>query len=113
MHLLVESEDSPLDVRSLAAWLAERDDLKPVSVAVVGAAAGDDMGVVDEVVRVVFAPGGLAVAVASALGAWAVTRSARTRIRVRAGDKEVEVEAPSSRKAEDIAGAVLRGISAE
>jgi hypothetical protein len=109
----VESDDAS-GVPLLRGWLA---DDAPCRRSLVGIASpggpDDEMGVGSEIVRLVFEPGGVLVNAAAAVGAaasaWLASRPRRrVRLRVRAGDREVLVEAPNGDEAEQIARAILR-----
>lgn len=110
VDLVVDSDDSGTDCRSLLSWLVEDSSTREIEVRLASAAAGEDMGFAGEFVRILLEPGGPVVAVASAVGGWLVSRSGRARLRIRRGDNEVEIEAPKVRDVERIEEAIRRGL---
>ncbi|MEV6345520.1 hypothetical protein [Actinoplanes sp. NPDC051851] len=103
MEISLGGDDSDHCLNDLRRWVRADDDLAAVRwrVLTTAPAPGEMSGGAATGLVATFLQPELAVALVSALGGWAAARVAarRTRIRVRIGDHEVEVEGPGSRSA--------------
>jgi hypothetical protein len=112
LHLEVLDDESGTDIHDLLAWLRADDDVdsgRLVEV-VVPAEEGDMAGggilaAVETVVETVVAEREMIVAVIGAVGGWLSARAAsrRTRIKVRCGKNEVEIDTAQLDDADEIA----------
>ncbi|GIF38988.1 hypothetical protein Axi01nite_32990 [Actinoplanes xinjiangensis] len=107
VEIILEGDDSDGALTELRKWLRSDEDLIGVRVDPVGAAARPDQmsgGLVEALVATVTDPGLLA-ALFAGVGGWAAARAStrRTRIRVKIGDREVEMEGPALRDPEGVA----------
>ncbi|MEV0900662.1 hypothetical protein [Actinoplanes sp. NPDC049802] len=107
VEIVLKGDESGESYNELRKWLRGDEDLAGVRVdAVTAAPAPGRMagGAVEALIATVADPGLLG-ALFGALGGWAAARAStrRTRIRVRVGEREVEVEGPALRDPEDVA----------
>ncbi|MFD7630745.1 hypothetical protein ACFV7Q_32785 [Streptomyces sp. NPDC059851] len=97
------------ELRRLERWLRADDDLGAVAIAPEQAPVQDgDMGPVLDALQLVLEPQGLLTAVAASLGTWASTRRRNVRIRVRSGEKEVEIDASRLNDPDEVALRITR-----
>ncbi|MEU8775759.1 hypothetical protein [Streptomyces sp. NPDC048606] len=99
------------ELRRLEHWLRQDGRLRGVSVTGRPAPLRDgDMGPVLEALQLVLEPQGLLTAVAASLGTWAGVRRRQVRVRVRSGEKEVEIDASRLDAPEDVALRIVRAL---
>lgn len=97
------------ELRRLEQWLREDEDLRKVTITAQNAAMErGDMGPVLDALQVLLEPQGVLTALAASVGTWAGVRRRSVRIRVRSGEKEVEIDASRLRDPDDIATRILR-----
>ncbi|MFE9633569.1 hypothetical protein [Streptomyces sp. NPDC006463] len=109
----VESDPTGADIRSLADWLARDADVREAKATVTvleSEQRPDEMGPLADAVQVLLEPDGVLVAVVTAVGVWLESRGRRTRIRVRQGDTEVEIDSADVDDPEAVAESILREI---
>jgi hypothetical protein len=104
----LDGDEAGDDLRRLEQWLRD-DDLHGVKVNVVDSAAEPgDMGPVPELIQLLLEPQGVMTAVAASIGTWAGMRRRNVRVRVRSGDKEVEIDASRIEDPEEVASRIAR-----
>lgn len=97
------------ELRRLQQWLCKDEDLRHVSITAKQAPVQNgDMGPVLEALQLLLEPQGVLAAVAASLGTWASTRRKNVRIRVRSGDKEVEIDVSRLCDPDDVAIRIVR-----
>ncbi|KOU15176.1 hypothetical protein ADK52_36150 [Streptomyces sp. WM6372] len=97
------------EVRRLEQWLRQDQDLGQVTITALAAPAGEgDMGPVTEALQLLLEPRGVLTAVAASLGTWAGVRRRQVHIRVRSGEKEVEIDASRLQDPDEVAVRILR-----
>jgi hypothetical protein len=115
MELTVRVEDDPTgeSVRSLADWLSKDADVREANATVTvleSQQRADEMGPLADTVQLLLEPDGVLVSVLTVVGVWLESRGRRTRIRVRRGDTEVEIDTAEVTDPEAIADIVVREI---
>lgn len=105
----LNGDEAAYELRQLEKWLRDDDDLRGAMIS--GRSAPTeigDMGPVLEALQVLLEPQGVLAALAASVGTWAGVRRRSVRIRVRSGEKEVEIDASKLRDPDDIASRILR-----
>jgi membrane-associated two-gene conflict system component 1 (EACC1) len=115
VEIVLAGDDPDAALRDLRAWLRDDEELAGVRVEPVTAAAGPGEmsgGLVEALVATVADPGLLG-ALFAGLGGWAAARAStrRTRIRVKVGDREVELEGPQLKDPEGVVRRLTSGLS--
>lgn len=98
MHLEIRivHDEAGDDLRALARWLRRDDDLKAVTIEESESAGPpDEMGPFTDFVRLVGEPEVIA-AVIGGVTTWVTTRSRTVKVRLKKGNREVEVEGSSA-----------------
>lgn len=102
------------ELRRLEQWLRRDEGLRRVTITAQQAPAqSGDMGPVLEALQLLVEPQGVLTAVAASLGTWASTRRRNVRVRVRSGDKEVEIDASHLSDPDDVATRILRKLDGQ
>lgn len=97
------------DLRRLAQWLRDDDDLKGVSITLLDhTRKSHEMGIADEAIQIAFQQNGIFVALTGVLGTWLGAPNKRTKLRVKVGDKEIEIDASKMSNPEEVAKDILR-----
>ncbi|GAA1876521.1 effector-associated constant component EACC1 [Asanoa iriomotensis] len=105
--MLVTVED-PDAFSPLYDWLLRDEMLRGTVVRPAPVSPADqEMGVVADTVEIVAAHGELLTAVATTVGVWLGTRVRRTRIRIKEGDREVEIDTGTLKDPHEIALRIL------
>jgi hypothetical protein len=95
-------------VRSFAEWCRTDPELRGVRIKQTAPSPRPgEMGSVADALEFVSNNDALLTAVATTLGTWLATRRPKTKIRVRLGDKEIEIDSPSPEKASELAGLIV------
>ncbi|MFC3742131.1 effector-associated constant component EACC1 [Paractinoplanes deccanensis] len=71
----------------------------------------DDMGAWSDGLKIVFENPGLLTAVATAVGAWVGSRARVTRVKVRDGDREIEIDSRRIKDPEQVARRIQEGLA--
>ncbi|MFJ5549236.1 hypothetical protein [Streptomyces sp. NPDC093225] len=109
VRLDLPGDEAGDELRQLQGWLRADEDLAGITVTGRQAPARDgEMGPALEALHLVLEPQGLLTAVAASVGTWASTRRRAVRIRVRSGEKEVEIDAPRLADPDEVARRILR-----
>ncbi|MEU8649725.1 hypothetical protein [Streptomyces sp. NPDC048737] len=102
-------DEAAYELRQLQKWLRDDDELRRATISGRNAPMeSGDMGPVLEALQVLLEPQGVLTALAASVGTWAGVRRRGVRIRVRSGEKEVEIDASRLRDPDDIASRILR-----
>ena len=97
------------ELRRLEQWLRKDEDLRHITIVAEQAPVENgDMGPVLDALQLMLEPQGVLAALAASLGTWAGTRRRNVRVRVRSGDKEVEIDASRLHDPDDVAARILR-----
>lgn len=97
------------ELRRLEQWLRQDRELGRVTITAQAAPAGEgDMGPVAEALHLLVEPRVVLTAVAASLGTWAGVRRRAVRIRVRSGNKEVEIDASRLQDPDEVAIRIVR-----
>ena len=113
MLVTVSSDDQFEALGSLSEWLRRDPELRGTPIRVVRRPPQPgELGSVAEAVQIVTQNGAAVTAAAATLGAWLTARARATKIRVRDGDREVEIEAGRMKDARQVAGEILDRLSA-
>jgi hypothetical protein len=108
MQLTVAVPDDSEATLALSQWCRRDPELRGIRIAVLSPPARPgEMGLVGEALAFVSDNDALLTAVATTVGTWLGTRTVRTRIRVKLGDKEIEIESRSPGKAQEIAARIV------
>lgn len=108
MKIQIETIDDEASeqLRDLRQWLNDDEDLRPLQFTLVTAQrTSDEMtGGIPAVIEAAFINKDLLVAFTSAVGGWLASRAStrRTRIRVRKGEREVEIDTAKVRDSDQI-----------
>ncbi|MEU8661563.1 effector-associated constant component EACC1 [Actinoplanes philippinensis] len=115
VEIVLTGDDPEAALRELHAWLRDDEDLAGIRVRPVTAtpAPGEMSGGLVEALVATVADPGLLGALFAGLGGWAAARAStrRTRIRVRMGDREVEMEGPQLKDPEGVVRRLISGLS--
>jgi hypothetical protein len=104
-------DESGSELRSLAQWLRDDEDMHGVRFKLKNAAMKPgDMGPTPELIQAVFQPQGVLVALAGVLGTWIGARRRATKIHVRVDSKEAEIDGAKIDNPEQIAAQLLRDL---
>ncbi|MFI5979089.1 hypothetical protein [Streptomyces sp. NPDC051452] len=96
------------ELRRLEQWLRGDEDLRKIEIRNQNAPMeSGDMGPVLDALQLLLEPQGVLAALAASVGTWAGIRRRSVRIRVRSGEKEVEIDASRLRDPDDIATRIL------
>ncbi|MET7370873.1 hypothetical protein ABZS61_34480 [Streptomyces sp. NPDC005566] len=110
----LQGDEAGYELRQLEKWLREDDGLARATISGRNAPTeSGDMGPVLEALQVLLEPQGVLAAVAASVGTWAGVRRRNVRIRVRSGEKEVEIDATRLRDPDDIARRILRELDSK
>jgi hypothetical protein len=97
------------ETRRLTQWLREGSDLRPATIRIVDTLSEPgSMGTGADLIQVAFQQHGVLVALAGVLGTWVGTRRRNIKLRVRVGEKEVELEGSKLNDPDEIAAQLLR-----
>ncbi|THA39788.1 hypothetical protein [Streptomyces sp. A1547] len=97
------------ELRRLEQWLRQDQELRRVAITAQAAPVEDgDMGPVTQALQLLLEPQGVLTAVAASLGTWAGVRRRQVHIRVRSGDKEVEIDASRLEDPDEVAVRIVR-----
>lgn len=97
------------ETRLLAQWLQEDTDLRPATIQVVDTPGKPgDMGPGAELIQVAFQQHGVLVALVGVLGTWIGTRRRSVTVRVRVGEKEIDIERAKLENPSEVAARLLR-----
>jgi len=108
MQLTVAIPDDAGAVRALSQWCRSDPELRGVRIVPLAAPVRPgEMGFAGDALAFVSDNDALLTAVATTIGTWLGTRAVRTRIRVKLGDKEVEIDSGNPKKAQEIVAAIL------
>jgi hypothetical protein len=107
VKIIIDGDESGDSVIELQKWLRTDDDLRAVEVDLVTPEPRTDEmsgGIADALMATVADPGVLG-ALIGAVGGWVTARASarRTRIRVRVGDREIEMEGAALQDPEGVA----------
>jgi hypothetical protein len=105
----LNGDEAAYELRQLEKWLRDDDELRGATISGRNAPTeSGDMGPALEALQVLLEPQGVLTALAASVGTWAGVRRRGVRIRVRSGEKEVEIDASRLRDPDDIASRILR-----
>lgn len=111
MALTVTVADDPDALASLLDWLRREPGLRGVRITRLDPVpAPGQMGALADTVALAGQAAPLVAAVATPLGVWLGTRVRRTRVRVKDGDREVEIDTGALKDPVAIAQEILRQI---
>ncbi|WP_376770049.1 effector-associated constant component EACC1 [Actinomadura luteofluorescens] len=109
MQVAVVTDEN--DLRSLYQWLRRDDSLRGLEVHLSHAPPRpDDMGPVPALIQAVLEPQGVVTAFISGVVTWAAARRKVVRIRVRDGEKEVEISGTGIKDPEEVAARIVRDL---
>jgi hypothetical protein len=105
-------DESGDELRSLGRWLRDDEDMRGVTIELRNATMQPgDMGPTPELIQAIFQPQGVLVALAGVIGTWIGTRRRATKLHVRSGDKEVEIDGAKINNPEQVAAQLLRELN--
>ncbi|ADD40078.1 effector-associated constant component EACC1 [Stackebrandtia nassauensis] len=106
--------DDPEQARQLLAWLRRESELRGVTDLrlLPPRQTGGHLGEATDTVLAILSNPGAITAVATTIGVWLGQRVGRTRIRVKDGEREVEIETTSRRRAEEYTRTILAELNA-
>lgn len=117
IEMAVLDDDSGDELSKLGRWLRDDEDLRSVRIVAVSAqpASGQMTGGVVATLEAAIVNKDLLVALTSAVGGWLASRAAgrRTRIRVRRGEREVEIDTARVHDADEIAHRIWQELDDE
>ncbi len=103
MQLTVTVPDDAEATRSLSQWCRRDPELRGVRIVpLTSPTRPGEMGFVGDALEFLSDNNALITAAVSTLGTWLATRAVRTRIRVRIGDREVDIDTTNPKKAQEI-----------
>jgi Effector Associated Constant Component 1 len=111
--LRIEAPDDEAgdELRSLADWFEEDEDLNEVAVAPIYAAPKPgQMGSVVEALSAMAQQKEAITAIVTALVTWLSVKKTSTRIRVKRGNKEVEIRGTSIKNSEEAVARIMRDL---
>ncbi|MFC6021202.1 hypothetical protein ACFP2T_34140 [Plantactinospora solaniradicis] len=112
MLLSVMSADRMEASRALEDWLRREPDLRGVRIRpVVTKAKPGEMGAVTDALEVIANHDAIVTAVAATIGIWLTARTRATRIRIRHGEREIEIESSRMKDAHQIAVQIVEQLA--
>ena len=114
VDIAVLNEDEEGELRSLLAWLRDDEDLDAVEISSrLRSPHPGEMGAVIDVVEVVLQLDGVAVAAITAIVTWLSTRRKSIKIRIRSGERELEIESADAKAVERTAAQLIERMALE
>jgi Effector Associated Constant Component 1 len=109
VELSLVGDNADEELRSLSRWLQADEDVRDVTFEMhTRSVRTGDMGPVPELIQAALQPGGLLAALAGVLGTWVTVKRRAVKLRIRSGDKEVEIDAAKMADPEAVAVRILR-----
>jgi hypothetical protein len=111
MQVTLTVDDDAEVARSLVDWLRREPDLRGIGISQVALApTTGKMGAGGAVVQIVSDNSEFLTAIATTVGVWLGSRIRRTQVRVRVGEREVEIESNRRDDPTKIAMAILKAL---